>query len=148
MMKGGVDMIGTYTGEYRHSIDPKNRMFLPANLREDLGEEIILTKGIDACVAVYPKEAWELFTEKLNSLPEVQARKVKRVIYSSAMKTKVDSQGRVLITQNLKDHAGLEKNVYVVGVGDHVEIWDENSWTAENEMNSNEMAETLVALGF
>lgn len=144
-------MIGTekvYTGEYKHSIDPKNRMFLPAGLREELGDEIILTKGVDACIAVYPKQAWELFTEKLNSLPEIQARKVKRFIYSSAVKTKTDSQGRVLLTQNLKEHAGLEKNVYVVGVGDHVEIWDENTWIAENDMNSDEMVETLVSLGF
>lgn len=138
-----------YTGEYRHSIDPKNRMFLPANLREILGNDIVMTKGMDPCVSVYPMESWELFTEKLNSLPEIQSRRIKRFIYSSATKTTPDSQGRVLMPQNLREYAGLDKNVYVIGVGDHVEIWDEDKWNAENAgMNSDEVVETLVALGF
>lgn len=143
-------MIGEnmYTGEYKHSIDPKNRMFLPATMREDLGDEVFVVKGVDTCIAVYPKEAWEEFTEKLNSLPEMKARRVKRILMASAIKTKIDSQGRVLITQSHKSYAGLDKNVYVVGVGNHIEVWDEDKWIAENDMNSEEMAETLMSLGF
>ncbi|MBR5314278.1 MAG: division/cell wall cluster transcriptional repressor MraZ [Clostridia bacterium] len=143
-------MIGEnmYTGEYKHSIDPKNRMFLPATMREDLGDEVFVVKGVDMCIAVYPKEAWEEFTEKLNSLPEMKARRVKRILMASAIKTKIDSQGRVLITQSHKAYAGLDKNVYVVGVGNHIEVWDEDKWIAENDMNSDEMAETLMSLGF
>jgi len=136
------------TGEYKHSIDPKNRMFLPATLREELGDEVFVVKGVDTCIAVYPKDSWESFTEKLNSLPEIQARRVKRILFASAVKTKIDSQGRVLITQSHKEYAGLDKNVYVVGVGDHAEIWDEAKWIAENDMNSEELVETLMSLGF
>lgn len=143
-------MIGEYmfTGEYKHSIDPKNRMFLPATMRDELGEEVFVVKGIDSCIAVYPKDAWEAFTEKLNSLPEIQARRVKRTLMASAAKTKIDGQGRVLISQSHKAYAGLDKNVYVIGVGNHVEIWDEDKWIAENDMNSEELAETLMSLGF
>ena len=143
-------MIGEYmfTGEYKHSIDPKNRMFLPATMRDELGEEVFVVKGVDTCIAVYPKDAWESFTEKLNSLPEMKARRVKRTLMASASKTKIDSQGRVLISQNHKAYAGLDKNVYVIGVGNHVEIWDEDRWIAENDMNSEELAETLMSLGF
>ncbi|MBE6643185.1 MAG: division/cell wall cluster transcriptional repressor MraZ [Clostridia bacterium] len=143
-------MIGEYmfTGEYKHSIDPKNRMFLPANMREELGEEVFVVKGVDTCIAVYPKEAWEEFTEKLNQLPEMKARRVKRTLLASAIKTKLDGQGRVLISQGHKAYAGLDKNVYVIGVGNHVEIWDEDKWIAENDMNSEELAETLMSLGF
>ena len=143
-------MIGEYmfTGEYKHSIDPKNRMFLPATMRDELGEEVFVVKGVDTCIAVYPKDAWESFTEKLNSLPEMKARRVKRTLMASASKTKIDSQGRVLISQGHKAYAGLDKNVYVIGVGNHVEIWDEDKWIAENDMNSEELAETLMSLGF
>ena len=69
-------------------------------------------------------------------------------IYSSSSKTKLDSQGRVLIPQTLKEYAGIDKNVYVVGVGDHAEIWDEDKWLTENDMNSETLVDTLVELGF
>lgn len=143
-------MIGEFmfTGEYKHSIDPKNRMFLPSTMREELGDEVFVVKGVDTCIAVYPKDAWDEFTAKLNLLPEMKARRVKRTLMASAIKTKIDSQGRVLITQSHKDYAGLDKNVYVIGVGNHVEIWDEDKWIAENDMNSEELAETLMSLGF
>ncbi len=143
-------MTGEYmfTGEFKHSIDAKNRMFLPATIREEIGEEVFVVKGVDECIAVYPKDAWESFTEKLNLLPEMKARRVKRTLMASALKTKIDSQGRVLITQSHKAYAGLDKNVYVIGVGNHVEIWDEDKWLAENDINSEELAETLMSLGF
>lgn len=143
-------MIGEFmfTGEYKHSIDPKSRMFLPATMREELGDEVFVVKGVDTCIAVYPKEAWDEFTKKLNELPEMKARRVKRTLMASAVKTKIDSQGRVLISQGHKAYAGLDKNVYVIGVGNHVEIWDEDKWIAENDMNSEELAETLMSLGF
>ncbi len=143
-------MIGesTFMGEFNHSIDPKNRLFLPATLRDEMGDEVIVVKGVDKCIAVYPKDSWEAFTEKLNSLPEIQSRWVKRTILASANKTKIDSQGRILITQGHKAYAELDKNVCVVGVGNHVEIWDENKWYELNNINSEELAETLMALGF
>ena len=142
-------MIGesAYTGVYNHSIDPKNRMFLPATMRENIGDEVFVVKGVDKCIAIYPKDAWDEFTEKLNSLPEIKARRVKRVLMASAIKTKVDSQGRVLITQMHKTYAELYKNVCVVGVGSHIEVWDEDKWIAENSMEADEIAETLMSFG-
>ena len=143
-------MIGEkmFTGEYKHTIDPKNRMFLPSAMREEMGDEVFVVKGVDTCIAVYTVDAWEIFTEKLNSLPEMKARRVKRTLMASAIKTKIDGQGRVLITQGHKAYAGLDKNVCVIGVGNHVEIWDEDKWLAENDINSEELAETLMSLGF
>ena len=143
-------MIGEsmFTGEYKHTIDPKNRMFLPSAMREELGDEVFVVKGVDTCIAVYPKDAWEVFTEKLNSLPAMKARRVKRTLMASAIKTKIDGQGRVLISQSHKAYAELDKNVYVIGVGNHIEIWDEERWQAENDINSEELAETLMSLGF
>ncbi len=143
-------MIGStvFTGEYKHAIDPKNRMFLPATLRDELGDEVYVVKGVDSCIAVYTKDAWESFTDKINSLPEMQVRRVKRILFASAVKTKLDSQGRILISQGHKEYAGLDKNVYVVGVGNHIEIWDELKWIEENNVNSDELAETLMSLGF
>ena len=143
-------MIGEvmFTGEYKHTIDPKNRMFLPSSMREELGDEVYIVKGVDTCIAVYSKEAWEIFTEKLNSLPEMKARRVKRTLMASAVKTKIDGQGRVLISQSHKAYADLDKNVYVIGVGNHIEIWDEERWQTENDINSEELAETLMSLGF
>lgn len=137
-----------FTGEFKHSIDPKNRMFLPSSMREDMGDEIVIVKGIDPCVAVYPIDEWHAFTEKLNQLPEIKVRKVKRTLFASACRTKLDSQGRILLPQNLKTYASLEKNVYVIGVGNHAEIWDEAAWEKENSINSDEIVETLVELGF
>lgn len=138
----------TFMGAFKHSVDPKNRVFIPASLREEMGDEVYVIKGVDPCIAVYTQEGWEAFVEKLSSLPEIQARKVKRALLSSACKTKIDSQGRILITQIHKTYAGLDKNVYVVGVGNHVEIWDEDRWNSEDAMGAEEMAETLISLGF
>lgn len=138
----------TFMGEFKHSVDPKNRVFLPSSLREEMGEEVYVLKGVDPCIAVYTADGWEAFTAKLNSLPEIQARRVKRTLLASACKTKIDSQGRILITPSHRQYAGLEKSVYVVGVGNHIEIWDENKWLAENAIESEELAETLISLGF
>lgn len=138
-----------FSGEFKHTIDPKNRMFMPATMREKLAGEIVLTKNVDCCVAVYPSESWVLYTEKLDKLPELQARNIRRFIYSSATETQLDSQGRILIPQNLREHAFLDKNVYVVGVGDHIEIWDEQKWIDEmNKVQMNDLEATLIALGF
>ncbi len=137
------------SGEYKHNIDAKNRMFLPVKLREQLGETVVMIKSIDKCISVYPMQAWNSFTEKLEALPEIQARKVKRFIYSSAVDTQPDSQGRVLIPQNLKEYAELESSAIVIGNGDHCEIWNEALYNAEMESaDTEDMAQTLIALGF
>lgn len=137
------------SGEYNHALDSKNRIILPVKLREQLGENIVMAKGVDLCVSVYPTDAWGTFTDKINSLPEIQSRKIKRFIYSSAVELATDTQGRILVPQNLKDYAGLGKNVTIIGVGDHVEIWDEENWKAEvSGENSADIAAAMISLGF
>lgn len=136
-------------GEFSHTLDAKNRTILPAKLREKLGDQLVLIKGLDHCVAVYPIEAWNAFVNKLDALPDISARSVKMIIYASAFETEPDSQGRILIPQNLREHAGLSKDIVTIGMSDHAEIWDSENWRATAEgINSEEMKKTLLSLGF
>ena len=138
-----------FYGEFRHILDPKFRMFLPATMRDKLAGDIVLTRGIDCCVAVYPMEAWEVYTAKLDRLEEINARKIVRYIYSSATETQLDAQGRVFVPESLRTYACLEKNIVVVGAGNHVEIWNESKWNDESDrMREEDIAETLLQLGF
>lgn len=135
-------------GEYRHTLDAKNRTFLPAKLREALGENIVIARGIDKCVTVYPMESWKKFEESVDALPPIKARQVRRWIYGFAQDTTVDAQGRVVIPPTFKAYAGLEKNIVSIGVGDHIEIWSENDYSAMvNDMSAKEIEETLIEMG-
>ena len=116
------------TGEYQHVLDNKGRLFMPARLRDDLGEVFYLCKGLDGCLFVYSSESWGKLEEKIAVLPISQARQIQRTIYPSAQKCEPDSQGRVLINQKLRDYAGLDKNVTVIGAGGHAEIWASAAW--------------------
>ncbi len=138
-----------FCGEYSHNLDAKKRISLPAKLRDELGESVVMTKNVDSCVSLYPLSRWQSFTAKLDSLPDIETRQVKRFLYAAAFETTVDGQGRVLIAPNLCDYAGLDKNVKVIGVGDHIELWDENRWAAENSSeNTADITELLIKLGF
>lgn len=136
-------------GEYIHTLDSKNRLTLPARLREQLGEQVVITKSVDKCLSLYSSEAWQTFTDKLNALPNMQTRNVRRFLFASAFETQVDSQGRILIPPQLCQYAEIGKNVRIAGVGDHAEIWDEELWNSEQSAeNAAEIAETLIGLGF
>ncbi len=138
-----------FCGEYSHNLDAKKRIILPAKLREGLGEAVVMTKSVDRCVALYPRARWESFTAKLDALPDIETRQVKRFLYAAAFETAVDAQGRILVAPNLCAYASLDKNVKVIGVGDHVEIWDEALWEAENNAeNTADIAGILIRLGF
>ena len=138
-----------FCGEYSHNLDAKKRIILPSKLREQLGENVVMTKSVDPCVALYPIERWNTFTARLDSLPDIETRQVKRFLYSAAFETSVDAQGRILIAPNLCDYASLCKSVKVIGVGDHIEIWDEKLWSNENSSeNTADMANILIKLGF
>ncbi|MEG1878214.1 MAG: division/cell wall cluster transcriptional repressor MraZ, partial [Pseudoflavonifractor sp.] len=97
------------TGTYEHGIDAKGRLFFPAKLREQLGDILYLTMGVDGCLAIYPQETWNTFTEKFASLPMSQS-KVMRPLFASASRCEPDSQGRIVLPQNLRKYAGLEKD--------------------------------------
>ncbi len=141
--------MGRLGGTHKHTIDKKKRMFLPSKIRENIGETFIVTKSLSAkCIALYPEEVWKDFEEALNALPRVAGDPIKRKIFSSMEEMSVDSQGRILLPTELCEYAGLEKNVVVIGVGDHAEIWsDVRRAEAEEGENSPELLEQIISLG-
>jgi len=137
-----------FLGEYLHTLDVKNRITLPSKLRDEMGEQAVLTKSIDKCIAVYNTAAWKTYTEKLDTLPGTEARALRRFIYASAFEAEFDAQGRILVPANLCVYAGLEKNVKVIGAGDHVEFWSETGWD-ENQAQADTaaMEALMIKLG-
>ena len=137
------------TGTYEHSIDAKGRLFIPAKLREELGVTFYLAMGVDECLAIYPQETWNRFTEKFASLPMSQSAAM-RPLFANASKCELDSQGRIVIPQKLRKYAGLEKDAIIIGVNDRAEIWSAETWNAreEEEMTPEKMKACLAALGF
>lgn len=138
-----------FLGEYSHNLDLKNRITLPSKLRDEMGGCAVLTKSIDKCISVYNTAAWSAYTAKLDALPGTEARALKRFIYSSAFEAEFDSQGRILIPANLCEYAALEKNIKIIGAGDHVELWSEASWQASQQATDTAAMEaTMIRLGF
>jgi MraZ protein len=141
-----------FIGEYQHNIDLKKRLALPSKFRKYLGENVVITKGLDKCLFVYGMEAWKEIAEKLSSFPvgESATRSFVRMMLSGATDVEVDGQGRVLLPEYLKEYAMLDKNVIVVGLYNRLEIWDENKWQEyrkKAEENTDEVAENLGKLG-
>ena len=117
------------TGEYQHALDNKGRLFIPAKLREELGEVFFLTISMDRCLCAYSAENWQIFSDKVSAMPYVKQRKM-RPLYAFAAKVELDAQGRILLPQNLREHAGLTKNVTVIGANNHAELWSSEAWDA------------------
>ena len=115
------------TGTYEHSIDAKSRLFIPAKLREELGESFYVTLGLDHCLSVYTEAGWQAIVDKYNALPISQARKM-RFLFANAAKCEPDKQGRFLIPQELRDYAGLKQEVTFIGQAGHAEIWDSDAY--------------------
>ena len=115
------------TGEYQHSLDNKGRIFIPAKLREELGDVFYITISMDRCLCAYSSENWRVLSEKVSAMPYVKQRRM-RPLFAHAAKCELDSQGRALIPANLREFAGLEKNVSVIGCNNHAELWDSASW--------------------
>ena len=139
-------------GEFKHNLDSKNRLTIPAKLRLELGEKPILTRGLDNCLFIYPHRDWKLFMEKLNKLPlgQAKARNFKRFILSGANEIEIDEMGRILIPEPLKKYSGLKKEAVIVGVGDRIELWSEDVWNkyiAAAEKESGDIAEGLSEFG-
>ena len=123
------------TGEYQHSLDNKGRLFIPAKLRDELGEVFFITLSMDRCLSAYSSEAWQSFSDKVSEMPYVKQRKM-RPLFAHAARCELDAQGRVLIPQNLRDYAGLSKNVTVVGCNNHAELWDSDAWKSVYDMET------------
>jgi MraZ protein len=120
-----------FYGEYEHSVDEKSRLTLPARFRHSLSGGVVLARGIERNVDVYPSESWHEKTARIAELDSLnrEARDMKRYVFAGAAVAELDRQGRVLIPPHLAEHAGIEKDVVVIGVHDHCEIWDRESWT-------------------
>ena len=120
----------SFTGEYRHNLDAKGRLIIPARFRDQLGDEFTVTRSLDGCLAMYASPEWQALEEKLNALPMTneKARSLKRFLLGSAATCELDKQGRILLPQVLRDRAGLDKDITLLGVGDHIEIWDTNTY--------------------
>jgi MraZ protein len=141
-----------FIGEYLHSIDLKKRMAVPSRFRADLKSKVVVTRGLDKCLFVYPLKVWEDLAGKLGTLPvgESATRSFIRLMLAGAVDVDVDRQGRILIPDFLRDYANLGKNVIVAGIYNRLEIWDEKKWKEykkKAEKNTDEIAEQLGKLG-
>ncbi|MCD8117147.1 MAG: division/cell wall cluster transcriptional repressor MraZ [Oscillospiraceae bacterium] len=137
------------TGEYHHSLDAKGRLFIPSRLRDELGPEFYVTLSMDKCLCAYSAEQWQIFSDKVNAMPYVKQRAM-RPLYAFASKCELDAQGRVLLPQNLRERAGLVKNVTVLGSNNHAEFWDSDEWDAirDGEASPENIAAVMEALDF
>ena len=136
-------------GEYKHTLDSKNRLFIPAKHREVLGPTFVITRNVDKCLSVYSMEEWTRLSEKLHALPEMQARDVVRFIHAKAADVQPDAQGRVIIPSELVAFAGLDKTTYIIGCDNHAEIWSEERWAARNtDEEISRIEGIMLALGF
>jgi len=137
-----------FTGEYHHTLDGKGRVIIPSRLREGLGDRFVITRGLDHCLFVYPNSEWVRLEQKLKELPftKKDSRAFMRLFFSGAMEVEADKQGRVLIPQNLREYAGIEKDVMFIGVSNRVELWSKEAWEEyfnSADENYEELAEKL-----
>ena len=138
-----------FIGEYTHTLDPKNRLSLPAKFRKDLGRSVVLTRGLDHCLFVYPKKEWAKEAENYatHAGGTAAGRGLARLFLAGATEVDVDASGRVLIPDHLKGFAGLSGKAVVAGVASRVEIWDEAAWKAYTESIERDADSFAEALG-
>lgn len=145
--------MSVFIGEYSHSIDDKGRVSMPSKFREDLGSVFYITKGMDSCLFVYDQEEWSRAEQKINELrlTRKDARAFSRLFFAGASSQSLDKQGRVVIPQNLREYAGLSKDVVIIGVSNRIEIWDRNKWddyNASDDFSYDALADHMDDLDF
>ncbi|WP_036608955.1 division/cell wall cluster transcriptional repressor MraZ [Oribacterium sp. P6A1] len=133
----------SFTGEYHHNLDAKGRLIIPAKFRDQLGMEFTVTRSLDGCLAMYASKEWEALEDKLNALPMTneKARSLKRFLLGSANTCELDKQGRILIPQVLREKAGLDRDITLLGVGDHIEIWNADLYNEKYNFDDEEALE-------
>ncbi len=141
-----------FIGEYKHNLDAKGRMAVPAKFRKLLKDGAVVTRGLDNCLFLYPKKEWGVIAKKLSGLPisQAKARAMARLMLAGAMDVDFDNQGRINLPEYLRKFASLKKKAIVAGLYDRLEIWDEGSWNkfkAGAEKESASIAEALGELG-
>ncbi|NTU98717.1 division/cell wall cluster transcriptional repressor MraZ [Candidatus Falkowbacteria bacterium] len=140
-----------FIGEYKHNLDAKGRLAIPAKFRAQLEGGAVVTKGLDNCLVLYPKQEWETLAKKLAALPisKTNSRAFARMILAGAMEVEFDSQGRIVLPAYLRTFATLNKAAVVAGLFDRLEIWDESLWEAykaSTEAKSSDIAEAMGEL--
>ncbi len=142
---------GMLYGGYDHSVDKKGRLAIPSKLRDELGENFMICRGIygKRCICVYPIGEWEKLVEKISQLPSARSSVVKRFLYDGAFNVEFDSQGRILIPASLREFASLETEAHIIGVDSNLEIWNKDVWAKENlEYTPESIASIVEELDF
>ena len=138
-----------FMGEYHQKIDDKGRLTIPSKLRNDLGNNFILTRGLDGCLFLYPKDTWNKIVSSYENLPNIkESRNFMRFFLSGANIQDFDKQGRINISSVLINHSGLIKDCVIIGVGERLEIWSLEKWesfTKENEQQFSDFADKLFS---
>jgi len=139
-------------GEYRHNLDSKKRVAIPAKFRKEIGNKAVIAKGQDKCLFVYPLNEWEKVAEKLSQLPtgSADSRNFVRLFLSGANEVEIDAMGRILIPDKLKEFAGLGEKVVIVGLHKKLEIWSEEGWEEYKnkiEKDTDMLAEKMGEIG-
>lgn len=138
-------MIGTY----EYTIDAKGRLTIPPKFREELGETFTVTQGLDNCIFVYPQSTWKELETKISALPMAKSKGLQRFFLSSAQELTLDSHGRILLPQELRQYAELDKETVVIGVSGRAEIWSKVNWTAyKKQLEQAEISAAMEELGF
>ena len=136
-------------GEYSHTVDTKGRINFPSKLRDDLGDSFIVTRGLDNCLYVYSMEEWLELEKSIKQLPRAKRRDLEHFFFAGASEVQPDKQGRMGIVPKLREYAGIDENVVVVGASDHVEIWDSAAWeSVSSSISAEAIADTMDELGF
>lgn len=136
-------------GTYEHTMDAKGRMAFPTKLREQLGDCFVITIDPSGCLFAYSNEEWDAFTEKMKTLTGSAAKAAVRRLYANAVSAEADKQGRILIPQKLREYAGLDHDVTVIGNLNHAEIWDSKKYAEqEAKFSDEELAAALDAISF
>ncbi len=138
--------MNSLTGEYRHGVDSKGRIFMPSRLLKALGEPFYIFKGPNHSLSIYGQEQWDQLRDKLAELPKAQSRELRRTLFPTAQDCTADTQGRVMLSAALREYAGIEKNVVVIGAGDYGEIWNEGAWDSHSRTLDETPVETAMDL--
>lgn len=139
-----------FKSQYNHTVDTKGRLIIPSKFREILGEQFVVTKGMDGCLFAFSNDDWKVFEEKLKALPitNKNARKFARFFLAGAADVEVDKQGRILLPQHLREFGKIDKDVVLVGVGSRIEIWDRDKWIIENSDDDMDViGESMESIG-
>lgn len=141
-----------FMGEYQHSLDEKSRLIIPARFREDLGERFVLTRGLDRSLFLYPLAEWKAIEEKMKTLSTTQAdaRAFVRLFFSGAVECEPDKQGRISVPPHLREHAGIQRDLYILGVSTRIEIWAREVWeeyAKKAEESYESLAEKIIGIG-